>query len=35
MIGGEKIVLPTAHQLIVQSNTTASIDAVVSYVDIQ
>jgi|TARA_B100001094_G_scaffold123286_1_gene119038 hypothetical protein len=35
MIGGEKIVLPTAHQLIVQSSATNSIDAVVSYVDIQ
>ena len=35
MIGGEKIVLPTGHQLIVQSSLTASVDAVISYVDIQ
>ena len=35
MIGGEKIVLPTGHQLIVQASSTASVDAVVSYVDIQ
>ena len=35
MIGGEKIVLPTGHSLLVQSSATDSVDAVVSYVDIQ
>lgn len=35
MIGGEKIVLPTGHSLLVKSSVSDSIDAVISYVDIQ
>ena len=35
MIGGEKIVLPTGHSLLVQSNASNSVDAIISYVDIQ
>ena len=34
MLGGEKIIIPSDYSLLVKSNLTDSVDAIISYVDI-